>query len=33
MSQPLVSIFTANSNSGSACIAELVSKYPNRVRV
>lgn len=33
MSKPLISIFTANSNSGSACIRELINKYSNRVRV
>lgn len=33
MSKPLISIFTANSNSGSACIREIINKYSNRVRV
>ncbi|CAF1117376.1 unnamed protein product [Brachionus calyciflorus] len=33
MSKPLVSIFTANSNSGKSCLKELVEKYSDRVNI
>ena len=33
MGKPLVAIVTANSNSGSSCIKELVEKYNGKVQI
>ena len=33
MAKPLVAIVTANSNSGSSCLQELVEKYNDKVQI